>query len=76
MTESGAKQFRDLPPSAKLVFKTLEYADGELTQQDIVVRSRLSARTARYALDRLESNEMIDKRIDLTDARQDLYKLS
>ncbi|GAA0466629.1 hypothetical protein GCM10008985_24470 [Halococcus dombrowskii] len=42
MTESGAKQFRDLPPSAKLVFKTLEYADGELTQQDIVVRSRLS----------------------------------
>jgi len=42
----------DLPPRAKLVFKVLEY-NGPLTQKGIVQESMLSARTVRYALERL-----------------------
>lgn len=76
MSENSVKQLPNLPPSAKLVFKTLEYANRELTQQEIIVRSRLSARTTRYALNQLESSEIVDERINIADARQDLYKLS
>lgn len=76
MSGTRTKQVSDLPPSAKLVFKTLEYTSKGLTQQDIVARSRLPARTTRYALDRLESNGIVNKRINFADARQDLYELS
>jgi len=64
----------DLPPSAKLVFKVLEY-DGPLTQKGIVEESMLSARTVRYALERLERIGVVDEDVYFADARQNLYRL-
>ena len=64
----------DLPPSAKLVYKVLEY-DGPLTQKGIVEESMLSARTVRYALERLEGCGLVDKSVYFADARQSLYDL-
>lgn len=66
---------QDLPPSAKLVLKVLEY-NGGLTQKQIVANSRLSQRTVRDALDRLQDAEVVDKDIYIPDARQNLYRLS
>lgn len=76
MVDPSSEQLVDLPPSAKLVFKTLEYADTPLTQQQLIVHSRLSARTIRYALTRLQSVALVDEEINLADARQSLYQLS
>jgi DNA-binding MarR family transcriptional regulator len=65
----------DLPPSAKLVYKVLEY-DGPLTQKRIVEETMLSARTVRYALERLEDRGVVDEDIYFADARQSLYQLT
>ncbi|MGB9964170.1 winged helix-turn-helix domain-containing protein [Halobacterium sp. CBA1126] len=65
----------DLPPSAKLVYKVLEY-DGPLTQKRIVEETMLSARTVRYALERLEERGVVDEDIYFADARQSLYQLT
>jgi len=66
---------RELPPSAKLVLKVLEY-NGGLTQKGIVERSRLSQRTVRDALARLVDNDIVEKEIYIPDARQNLYRLA
>lgn len=65
----------DLPPSAKLVLKVLEY-NGGLTQKEIVEKSRLSQRTVRDALERLQENDVVQKDIYIPDARQNLYQLN
>ncbi|GAA0654716.1 helix-turn-helix transcriptional regulator [Salarchaeum japonicum] len=65
----------ELPPSAKLVVKVLEY-NGGLTQKEIVEKSRLSQRTVRDALDRLQENDLVEKDIYIPDARQNLYRLA
>ncbi|MFB6125010.1 MAG: helix-turn-helix transcriptional regulator [Halanaeroarchaeum sp.] len=66
---------RDLPPSGKLVLKVLEY-NGGLTQKQIVEKSRLSQRTVRDALDRLQEQGIVEKNIYVPDARQNLYTLT
>lgn len=66
---------RDLPPSGKLVLKVLEY-NGGLTQKEIVEKSRLSQRTVRDALDRLQQQSIVEKNIYVPDARQNLYTLT
>lgn len=63
------------PPSAKLVFKVLEY-NGALTQKEIVDRSMLSQRTVRDALTRLRDLGVVSKEVYIPDARQNLYKLT
>ncbi|MBS3761101.1 helix-turn-helix transcriptional regulator [Halodesulfurarchaeum sp.] len=68
-------QVEDLPPSAKLVLKVLEY-NGGLTQKQIVGKSRLSQRTVRDALDRLQDRTIVEKNIYIPDARQNLYTLA
>ncbi|MDZ7850973.1 MAG: helix-turn-helix domain-containing protein [Halodesulfurarchaeum sp.] len=68
-------QVEDLPPSAKLVLKVLEY-NGGLTQKQIVDKSRLSQRTVRDALDRLQDRTIVEKNIYIPDARQNLYTLT
>jgi DNA-binding MarR family transcriptional regulator len=65
----------DLPPSAKLVYKVLEY-HGAQTQKELVEESMLSARTVRYALGRLEERDMVSEGIYGADARQSLYELT
>ncbi|GAA5058152.1 helix-turn-helix domain-containing protein [Haladaptatus pallidirubidus] len=74
MSQSEREQIDDLPPSAKLVFKVLEY-QGSLTQKQIVDESMLSARTVRYALERLEDIGVVTEDIYFADARQNLYDI-
>ena len=75
MVETDGDDITDLPPSAKLVFKVLEY-DGPLTQKQIVEESMLSARTVRYALERLGEIGIVDENIYFADARQSLYRIT
>jgi predicted transcriptional regulator len=74
MTATDEGGVSDLPPSAKLVFKVLEY-NGPLTQKGIVEESMLSARTVRYALERLEGVGAVDEDVYFADARQNLYEI-
>ncbi|SDF91371.1 MULTISPECIES: MarR family transcriptional regulator [Halorientalis] len=74
MAESDGETIADLPPSAKLVYKVLEY-NGPLTQKGIVEESMLSARTVRYALERLEEVGAVDEDVYFADARQNLYEI-
>jgi DNA-binding MarR family transcriptional regulator len=72
MSDGVGQRLLDLPPSAKLVFIVLEY-EGPLTQKQIVEESRLSERTARYALRQLKEIDAINEEMNLRDARQMLY---
>jgi DNA-binding Lrp family transcriptional regulator len=74
MADQPTEELSDLPPSAKLVYKVLEY-NGPLTQKGIVEESMLSARTVRYALERLEGIDVVDEDVYFADARQNLYEL-
>lgn len=73
-SETDAEGLVDLPPSAKLVYKVLEY-NGALTQKGIVEESMLSARTVRYALERLDEVGVIEEDVYFADARQNLYEI-
>jgi len=66
---------RDLPPSAKLVAKVLEYNDT-LTQSQLAEETLLPPRTVRYALNRLEEEGAVDSRFSFSDARKRLYTLA
>jgi len=72
---TSEEELADLPPSAKLVYKVLEY-NGQLTQKGIVQESLLSARTVRYALERLEGIGAITEDVYFADARQNLYDIA
>jgi predicted transcriptional regulator len=74
MSETDGEGVADLPPSAKLVYKVLEY-NGPLTQKGIVEESMLSARTVRYALERLDEVGVIEEDVYFADARQNLYEI-
>jgi DNA-binding MarR family transcriptional regulator len=75
MVETDGEGLADLPPSAKLVFKVLEYK-GPLTQKGIVEESMLSARTVRYALERLDDIGLVEEDVYFADARQNLYEIT
>jgi len=66
---------RDLPPSAKLVAKVLDYNET-LTQSELAEETLLPPRTVRYALSRLEEEGVVDSRFSFADARKRLYTLS
>ena len=66
---------RDLPPSAKLVAKVLDYNET-LTQSELAEETLLPPRTVRYALSRLEEHGVVDSRFSFTDARKRLYSLA
>ena len=66
----------ELPPSAKLVVKTLEYNDDALTQGELAEKSLLPARTVRYALTQLEDQNLVDSRFSFADARKRYYSLA
>lgn len=65
----------ELPPSAKLVFKVLEY-NRQMTQKEIADETRLSVRTVRYALNRLTEKGIVEQVPCLSDGRQTLYDLN
>jgi DNA-binding MarR family transcriptional regulator len=66
---------REMPPSAKLVAKVLDYNDT-LTQSQLAEETLLPPRTVRYALSRLEDADVVDSRFSFTDARKRVYTLS
>ena len=68
------ERLRELPPSAKLVYKVLEY-DGSLTQGGLADETLLPPRTVRYATSRLEEAGVVDSRFSFTDARKRLYSI-
>lgn len=79
-TEQGAEEvgwdaIADLPPSAKLVAKVLEYND-RLTQSQLADETMLPPRTVRYALTRLEEIGAVEARFSFTDARKRVYTLA
>jgi DNA-binding MarR family transcriptional regulator len=73
-TESQ-EELRELPPSAKLVAKILEY-NGALTQSQLAAETLLPARTVRYALSRLEEIDVVESRFSFNDARKRVYTLT
>ncbi|WP_394337476.1 ArsR family transcriptional regulator [Haladaptatus sp. R4] len=66
----------ELPPSAKLVAKVLEYNDDALRQAELVDKTLLPARTVRYALSRLNDHDLVDSRFSFADARKRCYSLT
>ena len=72
---STESELEDLPPSAKLVAKTIEY-EGEMTQSALTDSTRLPERTVRYALSELEDIGLVKSKIFITDARKRLYSLT
>ncbi|RQH00376.1 MarR family transcriptional regulator [Natrarchaeobius oligotrophus] len=62
----------ELSPSAKLVYKVLEY-EGSMTQEEIASESRLCSRTVRYALGKLDEHDLVASRVSLEDARKSKY---
>lgn len=75
MAQDTSDHVADAPPSAKLVYKTLEY-EGKLTQSQLVEETLLSARTVRYALSELQERGVIQEEIYFADARKRLYSLT
>jgi DNA-binding MarR family transcriptional regulator len=65
---------RDLPPSAKLVAKVLDYHET-LSQSQLAEETLLPPRTVRYALTRLEDAGVVEARFSFSDARKRLYSL-
>lgn len=64
-----------LPPSAKLVYKTLQY-EGPMTQAQLADASLLPQRTVRHALNELEDVDIVEESVYLMDARKSNYHLA
>jgi DNA-binding transcriptional ArsR family regulator len=73
--EPRARKLREYPPSAKLVFRTLE-RNGTTTINDIEKQTYLPHRTVRYAIKRLKEGGMVTQLFYIKDARQSLYRLA
>jgi DNA-binding MarR family transcriptional regulator len=69
------ERLQELPPSAKLVAKVLE-ADAPLSQGALAEESLLPDRTVRYALNRLQEEELVAARYSFEDARKQVYFLN
>ncbi|MFC3478397.1 MarR family transcriptional regulator [Halobacterium litoreum] len=69
------ERLSELPPSAKLVAKVLEI-DSPLSQGELAEESLLPDRTVRYALNRLDDEELVDSRYSFQDARKQVYFLA
>ncbi|MFW5924377.1 MAG: ArsR family transcriptional regulator [Halanaeroarchaeum sp.] len=71
--ESPSDRLAELPPSAKLVFKVLEY-DAPLTQGELRERTRLTKRTTRHAISILTDANVVTEEVYLPDARKRQYR--
>jgi NAD+ kinase len=72
--ETSDDHTQELPPSAKLVLKVLEYQE-QLSQKEIIEETMLPPRTVRYALALLMSEGLVIKKLSLRDSRQGLYQV-
>src|SRR5919199_5985034 len=69
-----AKDLLSVPPSAKLILKTLEY-EGALSQKDLSARTMLPERTIRLSVSHLLDLGYVKKKTSMRDARQKIYEL-
>ncbi len=70
-----AEELLKMPPSAKLVLKTLEY-EGPLPEKEISKKTLLPSRTTRLALRLLLTKGLIRRIPDLRDARHKRYEIA
>jgi len=63
---------RDAPPSAKFIYKILQY-EGPLTQKELIKASMLPGRTVRSSLSYLIKNGLIIRQTSLRDTRQSVF---
>ncbi len=70
-----AEELLSMPPSSKLLLKTLEY-EGSLTQKDLANKTLLPGRTVRLALSHLLKKGYVKKKVSIRDARQKIYEIS
>lgn len=70
-----AEELLSMPPSSKLLLKTLEY-EGALTQKDLANKTLLPDRTVRLALSHLLEKGYVKKKVSIRDARQKIYEIS
>ncbi len=70
-----AEELLNMPPSSKLLLKTLEY-EGTLTQKDLTKKTLLPDRTVRMALSHLLEKGYVKRKVSLRDARQKIYEIS
>lgn len=73
LSELQVGQLRDLSPSAKLVYVVL-LSHGTLDQDGIASRTLLPKRTIRYALDKLEAEDLVEVDHCVDDARRRWYR--
>ncbi|MFQ5838016.1 MAG: NAD(+)/NADH kinase [Thermoplasmata archaeon] len=66
------EEIMKMPPSAKLVLKTIEY-EGPLTAREIASRTMLPSRTVRHAISILLQNGFIGRSPHLRDLRSDIF---
>jgi len=72
--KSSPPSLKELPPSAKLVYKILEY-EGPLNRIELIGRSGLPSRTVDYALNLLLSRGFIARKQVDKDARISMYTI-
>lgn len=63
-----AEELLSMPPSSKLLLKTLEY-EGALTQKDLANKTLLPSRTVRLALSHLLKKGYVKKKVSIRDAQ-------
>ncbi len=70
-----AEELLSMPPSSKLLLKTLEY-EGALTQKELASKTLLPDRTVRLALSHLLDKGYVKRKVSIRDARQKIYEIS
>lgn len=70
-----AEDLLNMPPSSKLLLKTLEY-EGSMTQKELAQKTVLPDRTVRLALRHLLDKGYVKKKISIRDARQKIYEIT
>ncbi|AXR79007.1 helix-turn-helix domain-containing protein [Natrarchaeobaculum sulfurireducens] len=75
MPEQQPSDLEDLPPSAKLVYKILEYEDRPLPTPEIADEAHLPESTVRHAIRRLDDADTIVWKNDLSSPGRKVYYL-
>lgn len=70
-----AEELLSMPPSSKLLLKTLEY-EGALTQKELANKTLLPDRTVRLALSHLLEKGYVKRKVSIRDARQKIYEIA
>lgn len=69
------EELDDLSPSAKLVYKILEY-EGSMTQSELAEDAMLDPRAIRRVTSSLEDVGLVDSRHSQQDGREIVYSVS